>query len=502
MQLSRNVLAGLASSVWSALIGLAVVPLYLKHLGIEAYGLIGFFVTLQSLLQLLDLGLSATINREVARSSALGDPRKIGHLLHTLAVIYWGMGAAIAFILVTSATFIAEHWLQSQRLSQQDISLAVMLMGMVIAFRWPIGLYQGVLMGAQRLVEVSVINTVMGTTGSLGAVAVLAFFSPTIQAFFTWQAAVALVTVAVVRWVGWRAIGRMEDLQFRFSELKRVWRFSAGMSGITLSALVFTQLDKVLLSKILGLEEFGHYMLATVVVGSLYVLVTPIFNAIYPRFSALVQTNNLEKLTEVYRSGTRMLGTVLFPIAMILVVLGEELVRIWIGNPTIASSVAPVIGLLAVGSALHGVMYFPYSLQLAYGMTKLPLMINAILIVILVPVIIVLSLSYGAIGGAIAWLVLHILYLIIGTSLTHRRLLRKVGRVWLLEEVGVPLIFSVLTGLATYYAIHGEGYSLQWKLLCGVMFAALASLLSAAASPQLRTLLLNVAGWKKRWQIS
>ena len=41
MTLSRNLLAGLINSVWSAFIGLAVIPFYLKYLGVEAYGLIG-----------------------------------------------------------------------------------------------------------------------------------------------------------------------------------------------------------------------------------------------------------------------------------------------------------------------------------------------------------------------------------------------------------------------------------------------------------------------------
>jgi len=52
MSLRRNVLAGLINSTWTVLLGLAVVPMYLKYLGIEAYGLIVFFMTLQALLQL------------------------------------------------------------------------------------------------------------------------------------------------------------------------------------------------------------------------------------------------------------------------------------------------------------------------------------------------------------------------------------------------------------------------------------------------------------------
>src|SRR3990172_695786 len=380
MRLGRNLLAGLTSSIWSAVVGLAVVPFYLKYLGIEAYGLIGFFVTTQALLSLLDMGMAPTINREVARCSASGKLQDAGKLLHTLAVVYWSMAGVIALFILALAPLIAEYWLQSKRLSPQTISHAVMLMGLVVACRWPIGLYQGALIGAQRLTVSSAINMAMVTIGSLGAVAVLAFVSPTIEAFFIWQACVGLVYAITIRWSAWRIIGKLDQISFDVDKLKSVWRFTAGMSGIGLTALVFTQLDKVMLSKMLGLEEFGHYMLATVVVSGLYVLIAPVYNVVYPRFSALVATGDTEKLIDLYRLGTRMLATVIFPIAMVLAVFAEGLVLVWTGNPSIASRVAPVIALLAIGSALHGVMYFPYALQLAYGMTRLPLTINIILL--------------------------------------------------------------------------------------------------------------------------
>src|SRR5258708_19240988 len=99
MKLGRNLLAGMANSAWTALVGLIVVPLYLKYLGIEAYGLIGFYTTTQVLLSLLDLGLAPTINREVARSSASGEFREARNLLHTLGVVYWITSALISFVL-------------------------------------------------------------------------------------------------------------------------------------------------------------------------------------------------------------------------------------------------------------------------------------------------------------------------------------------------------------------------------------------------------------------
>jgi O-antigen/teichoic acid export membrane protein len=494
----RNLLAGLTNSIWSALIGLAVVPFYLKYLGIEAYGLIGFFVTTQAVLSLLDMGMAPTINREVARYSALGNLKEAGKLLHTLAVVYWCMAGVIALFIMALAPLIAGYWLQSKKLSPQTISHAVMMMGLVVACRWPIGLYQGALIGAQRLTVSSGINIVMATVGSLGAVAVLVFVSPTIEAFFIWQACVGLVYAITMRTAAWRIIGKRKHSRFDVDKLKSVWRFTAGMSGIGLTGLVFTQLDKVILSKMLGLEEFGHYMIATVVVSGLYILISPVFNVVYPRMTALVVTGDTEKLIDLYRLGTRLLATVLFPVAMLLAVFAEDLVHIWTGNLEIASSVAPIISLLAVGSALHGVMYFPYALQLAHGMTRLPLMINSILMIILFPLIIFFTLTYGALGGAMAWLVLHALYVLLGTGFTHRSLLKGVGINWLFHDVGIPLMFSILVGLIGYYFVKNGEYSIWIKLISGGTLALTASLLSISTSLQLRTTILCNMGWKEK----
>lgn len=494
MKLGRNLLAGLTNSVWSALINLAVVPLYLKYLGIEAYGLIGFFATTQVLFQLLDMGLAPTINREIARGSVSGNMREARNLLHTLAVVYWGAAVVIAIIIFSLAPFIARYWLQSKHISQEDISHAVMLMGLVIASRWPIGLYQGALMGAQRLTVSSGVNIVMATLGNLGAVAVLAYVSSTIQAFFIWQAGVGLVYATAMRWAAWRVVGQAGGRKFDVNELKRIWRFSVGMSAIALSSVVFTQMDKVILSKMLGLEEFGHYMLATAVTSGLYVLVMPLFNILYPRFSALVVSDDTKKLTDLYRLGTQLLTTVLFPIAMLLFFFGQDLVSVWTGNSVIAASAAPIIALLALGSALHGVMHLPYALQLAYGMTWLPLKINSILMAVLVPLIIICTLSYGARGAAMAWLILHILYVLLGTWMTHRRILKGVGVVWLLRDVGVPFLVSSLVGLLGNNMIHSGGYSLVIKLLMEAMLVLLASLLSFTLSLNLRRFVLTRLG--------
>jgi O-antigen/teichoic acid export membrane protein len=474
--LGRNYLAGLSNSIWSAIVTLAVVPFYLKYLGLEAYGLVGFLVFTQGIVQLLDLGLGPTISREVARRTAQGDLLTASQLLRTLAVVYWSTAAIILVCFVSAAPLIAEGWLNTTTLSLETVATATALIGVVIACRWPLGLYQGVLIGAQRLVTASTIGIAMSTFASVGAVVILAFVSPTVQALFVWQAVVAFVFSIVMMRAAWGVVGSAEEARFEWARLREIWRFSAGMSMVAITGVVLLQLDKAILSRMLGLEQFGQYMLAVLVANSLYVLLRPLFNTIYPRMTALATTGQMERLTEFYASGTRLLGAVLFPIAATISVYSFDLIYLWTGNRETATDVAPLAALLVWGTAFNGVMHFPYAMQLAFGRPRLSLTINAILIAVSAPITVVLTYTHGVIGGAASWAILNAIYVVLGTWLTNRLLMQGVRVAWLMRNVLVPLMVSwLVVGSAAWLVQLGSSSVLHLVVAAVVAFLAFAA---------------------------
>lgn len=502
MTLRRNLLAAVLNSGWTALIALAATPFYLEYLGLEAYGLIGFFTALQAILQFLDFGIAPTINREVARCSALGHAQRARDLLRSLELVYLGMGILIAFAVIACAPLVAAYWLKPDEVQPEALVHAIAMMGLIVACRWPSGLYLGALLGKQRVVASSTISICMVTVGNVGAVLVLAFVSPTIQAFFLWQIAVGAAYTLLMRWAAWRAIERSAETRFRASELRRVWRFSAGMSAIAVCAIILTQVDKILLSNILELKQFGIYVLATTVVSGLYLVISPLFNVMYPRFSSLVAAGDTAALARLYRAATRLLAVFLFPLALLLAVLPRQLLQVWTGNSDIAAQAAPIISLLAAGTALHGVMFLPYALQLAYGETRMALTISIVLTATITPLLVFLATTWGPIGAALAWLALHVFYLFFGTWLTHRKLLPGIGMHWLAVDVGVPLLIALAAGAAGVHFIADTGFPLAGQLALGVAMAAAAALLSLWASPGLRAEVSNSLQPAKSGQVS
>lgn len=444
-RLGLNLAAGVASTAWTAIVTICTVPVYLHYLGVEAYGLIGFYTALQGVLAVLDLGLSQSMNREVARAASDEERSRARDLLHTLAFGYWMVAVAIGSGMWLAASWTSQHWL-STSIDADQLSTAIALMGLTVACRFPLGLYLGALIGARRMGLASGIEIIMVTVANVGVVGILALVSPTIQAFFMWQALVAMINLLVIRAAAWSVVGEpgVRRPRFDLSAVQRIWRFSAGLAVTAVLGAVFVQSDKIVLSKTVSLTELGAYTLASIAARSLYVLVAPVFSAIYPQMSSMHAAGRFEEITLLYRQGTRLLMAMLLPLAMFVTIFSTDIFTLWTGDAGLADSLSLVVGLLLLGTALNGAMHFPYALQLAFGDSHLPMVINATLLIVFVPLLVSLSARFGIVGAAAAWAALNLLYLFLGTWLTHRKLLPGIAGRWLGGDVGVPLLISLV----------------------------------------------------------
>jgi O-antigen/teichoic acid export membrane protein len=173
-QLKVNIIANFIGNGWTALMTLGCVPLYIYFMGIEAYGLVGFFSVLMGVFSLLDMGLSATLSREMARLSVLADKaQEMRDLVRTLEMVYWAVAVILAVVVILFASPIAHHWVQAGQLSTQTVKHAIVLMGLAIALQWPFNFYAGGLVGLQRLVLLNGFNIVMATIRGGGSVLIL-----------------------------------------------------------------------------------------------------------------------------------------------------------------------------------------------------------------------------------------------------------------------------------------------------------------------------------------
>jgi len=445
----RNIIANFAGSGWTALLALLLIPIYLKLLGIEAWAVIGLYTSLQSLALLLDLGLSATLNREMARLSLQpAKAQEMRDLVRTFELIYWGFAAAIGAIVFAAAPLIANRWLHGNQLTAETITGAIRLMGLAIVFNWPFALYSGGLLGLQRQVLLSGLNFGISTFRGLGAVLILWQLSRTLHAFFLWQVVSSVLQICFAAWFLQHSLPTTKQpARFHLEYLQSRWRFAAGMSGFTVMYVVLMQMDKIILSRLLNLETFGYYVLSSAVAASLFVLITPLFSAVFPRFTQLVALEEQEGLKEIYHHSCQLMSVVILPVSIVIAFFSKQILFLWTGNATTVEHTHLILSVLIIGTALNGLMHLPYALQLAHGWTRLAFNLNLVMVLVLAPSIILMVLRYGPIGAAIVWVIFNFGLVLVGVQLMHHRLLRGEQWRWYVEDVGLPLAVSLGTAL-------------------------------------------------------
>lgn len=449
MSLKKNTLANYLGQGWTALMGLAFIPIYIRHLGVEAWGLVGFMSVMQAWLTLLDMGLTPTLSREIGRfRGGAQDAQTIRDLLRSLEVLYSGVALAVVGVVWLIAPWAAVNWFSATNLSVLSVAHALGVMGLVLATRMVEQVYRGAIQGMQHQVWLNGVQSVLATLRWAGVVGVLAWVDSSIEAFFWWQGGVSLLTVLILARQTYQWLPVCERAgRFDLSAIVRVGRFAGGLAATTFLALLLTQVDKLLLSKLVSLEEFGYYTLAASVAGALYFLVSPVAIAVSPRFNELVAKSEHHGLINVYHRASQWLAALLIPAALMMAGFAEPLLFAWTGSSNLARHGGPMLELLALGTLFNGFMHVPYMVQLAYGWTGFAIRVNIVAVGILIPVVLWAVPRFGAIGAAWAWFALNAGYVLIGVHFMHRRLLCGEKWRWYNKAVFSPLVSGAITVL-------------------------------------------------------
>lgn len=452
--IKSNVIANYLGGGWTALMSLLFVPVYIHYLGIESYGLIGVFTMLQVWLFMLDAGLTPTLSREMARFK--GGAHTVEGIHELLKALEWGfviIAISIILIVYFISPWLANDWLRLDKLSPKVVETALAVTGLVISFRWVGSLYRSAINGLQNQIALNVLVALFATFRGLGVVFVLKYISPTIQAFFAYQAALAFVEMVMLRIVLYHFLPISNSkIALNFKVLKDIRKFAAGMVAITFLATVLTQADKLILSKLMTLADFGHYVLASTVASGLFFMIQPISNSIRPRLAELVAANKWGQLADSYHKFSQVITVMVVPVALVIAAFSDHIMLLWTRDVELTNATTLFISILVIGNMLNGLMNGPYALQLAFGKTHFSVWTNLISVLVLIPTLWITVRLYGAVAASLVWVLLNISYFLIIVPVMHRSILDKDMWHWYWEDTLLPSI-SALVVITTLYLI-------------------------------------------------
>jgi O-antigen/teichoic acid export membrane protein len=455
--LKRNIISNFLGNGYVVILQFALVPFLLKYLGAEAYGLVGIYVTLLAALNMLDMGLSPALSRELARLSVLPNSAHLMRsTLTTLECIYFAIALLIINIFYFGAPLIAKYWLNSNALPIETISTCLRLMGFQCALQFLTNYYTNGLIGLQYMVRANGVLALNHTLRVIAGLFVLIVGSASVQVYFLSQVMFTFVGLLVTVFALYRALpvasggGELTlnlvekfKLRFNLERFNACKRFAIGMAITSVLTFFIMQTDKIILSKLVTLEQFGYYTVAVNIAMMIGAGAALISRSVLPRMTQLVAVNDTEALKTLYLKASASVAWVVLPIAGLLIAFNHQFLTMYLGNPERVMYVAPIFKLLMAGYAIHSLMYVPYALSLAYGWTRYGINVSIVALIAMTPITAIATIKYGVMGAAGAWLVLSIGYFVFSMLYLHRRCLPKILSRWYVAVIS-PIVFSTL----------------------------------------------------------
>jgi O-antigen/teichoic acid export membrane protein len=436
----KNVLWNFTGGIISGISLIIVTPLYIKLLGVDGYGILSLWMVFQLMLGLFDFGLGPTIIKEF--SNKLREKQSSINLLRTAECL----NLVISLIILSSFFFLSDwlgkYWFKSSYFTSRELSLVIKLISVAIAFQFPSGLYLNVLTGMQDHRKMNIIQIISNLTRVAFGLGALLIY-PDLNYFFTVQIVIALFQTVFLRIYIWRSLkdNSLSKPKIDFNILIPIWRFSVGMALTTFAAVALSNVDKIILSKIVTTKELGIYSIAFSATGILQLAIQPFYKTYFPRFSQLITENNTIETYNEYFKSCQLMASILLTIGTMGFVFAPYLFKVWLGSYD--SSIINIFRVLLLGITCSGLMWLPSAFQQAHNWTSLHFKMILFALVIVIPGVIIATIRFGAIGGAFIWLVHGFSELTIGLWIMHKRILIGEFITWYKKVIFIPLIIAI-----------------------------------------------------------
>jgi O-antigen/teichoic acid export membrane protein len=415
-------------------------------LGVAAYGVVGLALAIQSIASLFDFGISATVHRELARRSAVPTLwAQSVTIARRLERIYWLFAASVGIALVAVSPWIAEHWLNVDNPSMLGAPLA--FAGLGVAASLPIGFYTAGLTALQRQILVNALYVAGSVLKFGGGIITAVLTDGSLVYFFMWTCFASVVSVAAHAIALRFCLPRVSPAPLNDEDNRTMWRFTFGASAVSIGLLLMSQVDKVLISRLVHVEQFAYYSLAGTVVGGLYLLYQPVVSTFAPKLTQAYGIDDRARVSALYHASNQILSATVFPAAVVVALFANDILQVWTQNISVATNAAPLVAALMPGALAGAAVYMPFTLLRAAGWTAMPAKVLVATLFVMVPALSVGVLLWGPIGGAVIWSAFVAAQSLLVAVLLHRRILSSEFGHWLFVDVGAPLAASLLMGV-------------------------------------------------------
>ena len=460
-ELSFGANAALNVSAWfvPALTALVAVPITVRGLGTDAYGLLTLVTALTGFLGLMELGLGTAIVRYLSFYRALDQGRPMLGIVR-FAVVWFGIAGVIGGVVL----FVGAPWFARSLLK---IPPDMVPTAVVVIRISALGFLTGMLVSVGSVIpqsflryDLSAITTIVfGVLGAAGPaiLVILGFGLEAIVAYGVAVNMIAAVTYALIAAHLFKPIDKTAGPSWP-SIRRETLRF-AGVAALSqIHSVIAQQATRIVVGAASGVAAAAYYQVPAMLASRVNSGLQRVAYVIFPTASGMYARNDAEGVDNLYLRTSRLFFAVNASVTMAMCALAYPLLAYWV-SPEYAREGAVALVIFSLASAVNASTMAASYVNLSAVRPGVNLAFSFSNSVVTLITVYPLTVRWGVTGAALAGL--------LGTAnvpvffwYVHKNILRLSSRrVW--EECYRPsLLANVPLGAAIYLLVAPRVVSL------------------------------------------
>jgi O-antigen/teichoic acid export membrane protein len=459
----------LAGQTSPFLIAVFAIPLLIRHLGVDRFGVLTIAWILVGYLGLLDLGIGRAVTKLLAEKIALANSQAATSLIGTatLAMIFLGVGLGGA--LCALAPWLSHSILKIPPQLQSETLQSLYWMALAIPFVTLANGFRGMLEAQHSFGVINVLRVGLGAITYIGPLAVVPFSRNLVPVVLTLVIARA-VSCGLHFWLCKRLVPTFSaDLAWDRESLRELLGFGGWITLSNIISPIMVYLDRFLIGSLISMAAVAYYTTPFELVTKLWVVPTSLVSVLFPAFSEALAVGNDDRARSLYEGGVSSIFVLLFPLTLAVMLFAPEGLRLWLGADFARRS-GPVLEILAIGVFINSLANVPYALLQASGRPDLTAKLHLMELPCYAGLLYWTIRSRGIEGAAMAWVFrlfgeAAILFFLV-TLMVNRRLPWRLS-ISIAVGTAVLLLALITTGiiLKTVFLV-GSAVLFAWLTWC------------------------------------
>lgn len=399
--LARNTIWNLIGNGAPMLVALFSIPVLIKGLGTDRFGMLTLVWALIGYATLFDLGLGRALTQLAASRLGSGDEQEVPPLVWTSLLLMMLLGIVGAVVVELVSPWLVRRVLHVPSMLEHETVHSLYLLGLSIPVVISTAGLRGLLEAHQRFGLTSALRIPMGVFSFAGPLLVLPFSKS------LFPVVAVLVAGRVIAWCAHLLLCLRVAPALR---LGVVWqraavhpllRFGGWMTVSNLVGPLMVTIDRFLIGSLLSVSAVAYYATPYEVITKLWLIPSALLGVMFPAFStSFVQDRN--RMARLFARSVKYLLVILFPMVLLVVVLAQDGLKLWLGAE-FAQRSARVLQWLAVGVFINSLAHVPFGMVQGVGRPDLTAKLHLVEVPAYLAALWWLTKTHGIEGAAITW---------------------------------------------------------------------------------------------------